>query len=194
MNSHAWKYALSWLIGWAYCRCCGVELDKGLRVYGLPILLRHRKAKIILGREVVLNSDPRVNLAGIVRRVILAAPFAASEIVVGDHTGLSGVVIYAARSVRIGAHVNIGANACIYDTDFHPLDWRARRGNDIALAVSAPVVIGDDVWIGGNSVILKGVNIGRGAVIGAGSIVTRDVPSGEMWAGNPARFRKKVVL
>ena len=53
-----------------------------------------------------------------------------------------------------------------------------------------PIVIGDDVWIGSRSLIMKGVHIGNGAIIGAGSVVTKDVPPYEIWAGNPAHFIK----
>ncbi|MDE2223071.1 MAG: hypothetical protein KGK03_08380 [Candidatus Omnitrophica bacterium] len=127
------------------------------------------------------------------RKVTLAAMFPGSEIAIGDYTGLSGVVVVAARSVRIGNHVNIGVNTCIYDTDFHPLDWQARRENDQAKVAAAEVVIEDDVWIGGNSIILKGVRIGRRAVVGAGSVVTCDVPEATVWGGNPARFIKKLA-
>ncbi|NLX05651.1 MAG: hypothetical protein GXY33_10960 [Phycisphaerae bacterium] len=56
---------------------------------------------------------------------------------------------------------------------------------------SAPIRIGDDVWIGRGAAILEGVAIGRGAVIGANSVVTRDVPSMEVWAGVPARFIRR---
>ncbi len=146
----------------------------------------------MLGDDVVLTSDPRMNMAGMSRRVTLAAPFAGGEIVVGDHTGLSGVVVFAVRSVRIGRHVNVGVNVSIYDNDFHALDWKARRANDLSQVAVAPVVIEDDAWIGGNAMILKGVHIGRGAVVGAGSVVTSDIPAGTVWAGNPAKFIKKL--
>lgn len=155
------------------------------------MILRHPKSSIVLGRHVVLTSDPRVNPAGIVRRVTLAAVSYGSEITIGDHTGLSGAVVVAAKSVHIGSHVNIGVNCAIYDTDFHSLDWKTRRaGNHDAAA--APVVIDDDAWIGGNSIILKGVHIGRAAVVGAGSVVTTDIPEGTLWAGNPARVIKNL--
>ncbi len=126
------------------------------------------------------------------RRVTLAAANYGSEIVIGDHTGLSGCVIYAAKSVRIGNHANIGVNTVIYDTDFHSMDWQARRDLATPNAAAASVLIEDDAWIGGNVIILKGVHIGRAAVIGAGSVVTCDIPEQTVWAGNPARFIKNI--
>jgi acetyltransferase-like isoleucine patch superfamily enzyme len=73
------------------------------------------------------------------------------------------------------------------DTDFHPLDPERRR-NDPLDGATRPVVIEDDVFIGMNSLILKGVRLGKGCVIGAGSVVTHDVPAGAVAAGNPARI------
>jgi maltose O-acetyltransferase len=76
-----------------------------------------------------------------------------------------------------------GANVTITDTDWHPVDWRDRVNGQ---AKAAPVVIGDDVWLGMNVTILKGVEIGNQSVIGAGSVVTRSIPAGVIAAGQPA--------
>jgi maltose O-acetyltransferase len=84
--------------------------------------------------------------------------------------------------VRIGSHCLFGPAVQIY-TPLHPMDPAARRLAEFG----APVVIGDDVWVGGSAIILPGVTIGDGAVIGAGSVVTRDVPSRVFAAGNPCR-------
>ena len=82
----------------------------------------------------------------------------------------------------------------IIDTDFHSLDWRDRRdGTDIFKKKNRSIHIGNDVFIGAKSIILKGVAIGDKSIIGAGSIVSRNVPSGEIWAGNPAVFIKKIA-
>lgn len=81
----------------------------------------------------------------------------------------------------------------ILDTDFHSLDWRDRAdGTDIQKRKIKPVVIGDYVFIGMNSIILKGTTIGEKSVIGAGSVVSSNIPASEIWAGNPARFIKKI--
>ena len=86
----------------------------------------------------------------------------------------------------------IGGGCTIVDTDFHslnPLDWFTFK--DDANRVSKEVVIGDNVFIGMKTIILKGVHVGNNVVIGAGSVVTKDIPDNEIWAGNPARFIKK---
>ena len=73
----------------------------------------------------------------------------------------------------------------MYDTDFHPVDYQDRRESQPGL--TADVAIEDDVWLGANVTVLKGVTIGARAVIGAGSVVTRDIPADTFAAGAPAR-------
>lgn len=82
----------------------------------------------------------------------------------------------------------VGANTCIWDTDFHSINYLDRRILGIENFECASIAIGFDVFIGANCLILKGVSIGDRAVIGAGSVVVNNVPSDQIWAGNPARF------
>lgn len=88
-------------------------------------------------------------------------------------------------------NVTVGANTIITDTDFHPLDPAQRQANPSA-GESAPVWIEEDVFIGMNCLILKGVTLGRGCVIGAGSVVTHDIPAGTVAAGNPVRVLRNL--
>lgn len=186
------KYYPLFVLGRIYCRIKGVQFGRNLQTYGIPLISKSREARIVLGDNVVLTSLLRVNLAGINHKIILVAPAKDSQICIGNNSGMSGGVIYACSSVKIGNYVNIGANVCIYDTDFHPIDYRERRGSLSKNAESQPIVIEDDVWIGANSIILKGVTIGRGAIVGAGSIVTKNILPFTLWAGNPARFIKNL--
>ena len=93
--------------------------------------------------------------------------------------------------VTIGARTLIGPNVSLY-SGTHPEDPVLRNGTN-GPELGKPIVIGEDVWIGGNVIILPGINIGRGAVIGAGSVVTRDVPDLWIVGGNPARLLRKVT-
>jgi len=86
--------------------------------------------------------------------------------------------------IFVGAGGLIGSQVCIYDSDFHELHPARRRGGTPAMA---PVVLHENVFVGDAATILKGVEIGRDSVIGAGSVVTRSVPAGVIAAGNPAR-------
>jgi maltose O-acetyltransferase len=89
--------------------------------------------------------------------------------------------------VRIGAYSLFGPAVQIY-TAMHPLDAALRRVEESG----RPVEIGSDVWVGGGAIILPGVRIGARAVIGAGSVVTRDVPEGVLAAGNPCRVIREI--
>ena len=89
--------------------------------------------------------------------------------------------------VRIGDYTLFGPGVQIL-TPLHPLDAKARRRQEFG----KPVTVGPDVWVGGGALILAGVNIGARAVIGAGSVVTRDVPDDVFAAGNPCRVIRKV--
>jgi len=107
--------------------------------------------------------------------------------------------IWAIDSISIGNYVLISHLVDIHDNDSHPIDVRQRRHHPINLFEKNepiewsgvqvnPVVIEDDVWIGFKASIMKGVRIGRGAIVAAGSVVTKDVPPFTIVAGNPARI------
>ena len=83
-------------------------------------------------------------------------------------------------------------NSVIYDTDMHSVEFEYRVQTPDIHVKTAPVIIKEGAWIGGHSIVLKGVIIGEKSVIGAGSVVTRDIPDSELWAGNPAKFIKKL--
>lgn len=95
-------------------------------------------------------------------------------------------VILDVAPVRIGSHVLFGPGVQVY-TALHPLEAEARRSG---IESGAAVTIADDVWIGGGAIVCPGVRIGARAVIGAGSVVTRDVPPDVFAAGNPCRVRR----
>jgi acetyltransferase-like isoleucine patch superfamily enzyme len=108
------------------------------------------------------------------------------ELRIGNGCGLSNTIIVCGKRIDILDETFIGGGCRIYDTDFHQLsaeDRLAHRGD----VPSAPIRIGPQAFVGGHCIILKGISIGEGAVIGAGSVVTRDVPPFEIWAGVPAR-------
>ena len=91
--------------------------------------------------------------------------------------------------VTIGNDVLIGPNVSIL-TAGHPLDPADRKAE---LEFAAPIVIGDDVWIGGGAIINPGVTIGAGSVIGSGSVVTKDIPAGVVAVGNPCRVLRPIT-
>jgi acetyltransferase-like isoleucine patch superfamily enzyme len=117
---------------------------------------------------------------------------------IGSFCVFTSAVLLCELEVIIGDYVMIGWNATLADTDFHPVAPAERIADAIACSPLAagrprpqiskrPVIIEDDVWIGPNAAILKGVRIGRGAFVEAGSLITRDVPPRARVMGNPAR-------
>ena len=115
---------------------------------------------------------------------------------IGHHSGMSGGMIWATDSITIGNYVNIGGNCSIIDGDIHNLSWQQRRKDrqEVIPYNKAAIVIEDDVLIGANCNILKGVHIGARSIIGAGSVVTKDIPADCIAAGNPCRIIKSSVL
>ncbi len=123
---------------------------------------------------------------------------------VGNFTLMNGALIMAEELIEIGSYCLISWNVGIADSDFHPLDPAERQRDAIALAPyykerpprppirTAPVKIGNNVWIGMNAVILKGVTIGDNSVIAAGSVVSKSVEPSTVVAGNPAGVVKQL--
>ncbi|MBG9377131.1 acyltransferase [Panacibacter sp. DH6] len=110
--------------------------------------------------------------------------YADGQLQIGDNTYInSNSLIFASQSVKIGNDCAIAWNCQIMDCDFHTLQ---KNGHDQPM--TAPVVIGNKVWIGANSIILKGVTIGNNVVIAAGSVVTKNIPANALAGGVPAKI------
>lgn len=113
----------------------------------------------------------------------------------GDHQGLieigdyallcPGVRIDSASIVQVGSNCMIASGAYLTDADWHDLYDRTRP-----VGATAPIILGDNVWVGDGAIVCKGVTLGRNSVVGAGSVVVDDVPSDTVVAGNPARAVK----
>ena len=123
---------------------------------------------------------------------------------IGDFTLMNGALVMAEEWIEIGSHCLISWNVGIADSDFHPLQPAQRMIDAHALAPyfegrpkrpklrTAPVIIRDNVWIGMNAVILKGVTIGENSVVAAGAVVTKSIPPNVVAAGNPAVIVRKL--
>lgn len=123
---------------------------------------------------------------------------------VGDFTLLNGALLMAEERIEIGSHCLVSWNVGIADSDFHPIEPALRRIDAEALAPNfsgrparpeigtRPVIIHDNVWIGMNATILKGVTIGENSVVAAGSVVTKPVPANVVVAGNPAAIIRQL--
>jgi acetyltransferase-like isoleucine patch superfamily enzyme len=165
-----------------------VTIGKNCTFYGLPIVTRAYNSKILIGDGCSFRSDKSSNLIGLNRKCIISTFGEGTVLKIGNNSGFSGTVIGAANSITIGNNVLSGANVLITDFDWHPIDPEKRHTREGVQ--SAPVVIGNNVWLGINSVILKGVTIGDNTVIGANSLVVKDIPANVIAAGNPCKVLK----
>ena len=148
---------------------------------------------IKMGNNCKINSGFKFNSIGGQERMIIVTR-KEGKIIIGDNVGISNSSIVSINEVIIGNNVMIGGSCKIYDNDFHSLTLANRMAKTDPDIKNAPVHINDGAFIGAHSIILKGVTIGKNSVIGAGSVVTKDVPDNEIWAGNPAKFIKKVDM
>ena len=163
-----------------------VELGTHCGAHG-PVFFNRRQDSIIrIGNGCFFSSRPNSNSMGLFCPCIFTTTEKNASILIGENCGFSGVRIRAANSVTVRNNVRCGANVLITDTDAHSDDPRAGK--------NAPVVIDDNVWLGMNVIVLKGVHIGENSLIGAGSVVTKDIPANVMAAGVPCRVIKELKL
>lgn len=114
-----------------------------------------------------------------------------AKLIIGENVGMSNTTIVATKSIILGNNILVGGGTSIVDSDFHSLDYHHWNTiNDEMYMISKPVIIEDNVFIGMNSIILKGVKIGKNSIIAAGSVVTTNINENEIWGGNPAKFIK----
>ena len=140
-----------------------------------------------VGKDVILNS------AGIgLLRMSRISVSKGAVLEIGDHSGLSQFVVNCKNHIVIGQYVNIGAGTMIIDSNFHSTDWEVRRNRllDKNSQMTAPIYIGDDVFIGTRCLITKGVTIGARSMIAAGSVVVKDIPADCIAGGNPCKVIK----
>ncbi len=168
----------------------GVNLARFPKIYG-TLFVRNR-GHLSIGSNVTITSGLSFSPIGGNTKTVLYV-LKTGSLKIGNGVGISNACLFSAVDITVEDDVLIGGGVQIYDTDFHSVkfDARMRSENDCDVK-SAPVLIKKGAFIGAHSIILKGVTVGENSVIGAGSVVTRDIPSSEIWAGNPATFIKMV--
>lgn len=163
-----------------------IQYGKKCAFYGIPVILKTKGSLIELGDGVVCVSSFLANLMGLYQRSIILAR-AGGKIVLEDDVRMSATTIYSRASIRIGKHTSIGGNTKIFDHDFHPIDPTERLEHPNSGMKCKPVVIGENVFIGCNCIILKGSRIGNNCVVGAGAVVSSEFEDNCVIAGNPAK-------
>jgi len=180
-------------VGRAYLNLQGASVGRGLRLQSLPFCRCYGTGRIEIGDDVTILNSLYQNTAGIIHKTVLIAGDGA-VLRIGNEVGISGAILDARDTIVIGDRCMLGANCSIFSSNYHPLDSIARYYRTAGAVQTAPVTLENDVWIGANAIILKGVTIGAASVVGAGSVVTKNVPSGVIVAGNPARVVKALSL
>lgn len=154
------------------------QLGPRVRLWGKPAIQNH-------GRLIV---HERTRLVSTVVPLELAVgPGAVLEI--GASTFINyGCSIASTLEVRIGPNCNIGTYVIMMDNDFHRLEPERRH----EMPASAPIILEENVWLGARVIVLRGVRIGAGSVVAAGSVVTRDIPPRVIAAGMPAKVLREL--
>lgn len=170
-----------------------VKFGEKFHSNGYPLINVWPGGKFEIGNNVRINNGGNYNNIGRQQKCSFVVAKNA-ELLIGNDVGISATAIICHKKIKIGNNVKLGGNTVLYDTDFHSLDASLRLNKDLDKinALSKPITICDNVFIGAHSTILKGVTIGENSIIGACSVITGNVPENEIWAGNPARLLRKI--
>lgn len=169
------------LAGLIWCRWQGAEVHPTALIHGFPRIVVKRGGRISIGAGVTINAARWSNAHNNGNRTILfAGPYAVIEL--RENCGLSASRIIAYQEILVGESSLIGAGCLICDSDMHEIPL----GSNNPIQIS-PIAIGRSVFIGANTTVLKGAEIGDHAVIGACSVVTGQITPSSIIAGNPAR-------
>lgn len=173
-------------------RSAGAQIGRNFKVYNRMYLKFYKGAKLTIGDNFTLTSGECINpIAKNIKACIYLNNKA--ELTIGNHVGMSSPTIWCNQKISIGNNVHIGALVTVLDTDCHSLNYLDRRcgsTKDAENTKNKPIKIEDDVLIGAQSIILKGTHIGARSVIGAGSVVSGDIPSDCIAAGTPCKVIK----
>lgn len=172
------------LFSYGVCRLWKVEIGAACRFWGRMYFRRAPGSVIRIGHNCRFRSAPWSNMAGLNHPCSISTLKPGASITIGNGSGISGTTITAALSIAIGENVLCGANVSISDTDWHHI---CRQPEGDSPVPTAPIIIGDNVWLAMNVVVLKGVTIGNNSVIGANSVVTKDIPANVLAVGQPAK-------
>lgn len=177
-----------WAMTRAYLRGRGAVIGKNVRCNGFPYIKVHQGGRLVIGDDVQINATRWANahvVAGSTNLFVAAG----AELIIEKGVGLSGARIVAMQRIVLEEGAMIGAGCLICDSDMHEIPLGSPAGISVK-----PITIGRKVFIGTQSIILKGVTIGNGSVIAAGSVVVKSIPSHCIAAGNPAKHIKEIPI
>jgi len=164
----------------------GVSCGKGVLFLGRPLISVASGSRLCLSDGVRIHSALRSNPLGCFQPSVLRTLAPGAELQLGLRVGISAAVLCAGKQITVGDDTIIGSGAMLLDNDFHALGadgiWKEEY-----VEGARSIRVGRSVFIGARAIILKGVEIGDAAIIGAGAVVTHDVAPSTIVAGNPAR-------
>jgi len=156
------------------------------KLKGLPTINIWYGASLELGANVVLNSRNRGYHINMYAPVKIFLDKKGAQVLIGDNTRIHGTCIHAMGRIEIGNNCLIAANCNIFDSNGHDLSMENPNGRIHSKDEPKDIRIGNNVWIGANTMVLPGVTIGDGSVIAANSVVTKNIPPKTLAGGNPA--------
>lgn len=166
-----------------------IKYGKNVRFWSTMYVVRYPESTISIGDNCGFRSDKNSNMIGVNRKCMLSTHSKTASISIGNNCGFSGTVLGAKEKIVIGNDVLCGANTLITDFDWHGILPHERKTSS---GDSRPIIIGNNVFIGYGTLVLKGVTIGDNSVIGANSVVTRDIPANVIAGGNPCKVLKNL--
>lgn len=164
-----------------------VKCNSNLEVIG-NIWIKNR-GTVTIGKNVRIRSGAWTNPIGCGNKTFIHV-FKNATLKIGNHVKMSNVGISCQENIKIEDEVMIGGGTCIWDTDFHSTNLfiRMQLIEEKEYPKTAPILIKKGAFIGAGCYILKGVTIGENSIVGAASVVSKDIPDNQVWAGNPAGF------
>ncbi len=163
-----------------------VKIGSGAKFYGRIYFLKKKSTQIVIENKCTFRSSKTSNWIGVDRPCMISTQDGNNALIkIGDNCGFTGTVIGAFVNITLGNNVRCGANTLITDSDWHLDDPRIGKPK--------AVFIDDNVWLGVNSVVLKGVTIGKNSIIGANSVVLSNIPENVIAAGNPCKVLRSLT-
>lgn len=165
------------------CKLTFHRVQFDFKVLGNNFYIKN-KGTIILGHSVQLHSYPD----GSCHRTALSTYFSDATILIGDKCALNGTIIHCNEKILIGNNCRFGPGVIICDNNSHRISKEITERDK--KAESEPITIENNVWIGMNTLVMKGVSIGENSIVAAGSLVLKDIPPNCLYGGHPAQLIK----
>lgn len=178
------KYKFITFFELIYLKLIGIKIGSNCQFRGWSSFSMANDSTVIINSNCRFNSTTTSNRIGINHKCMISTLQKGAFLEIGSDSGFSGVSIGCFKKITIGKNVRVGANVLITDGDWHLDDPRVPDPK--------PILIADNVWLGYGVVVMKGVTIGENTVIGINSVVTKDIPSNVIAAGNPCKVIKAI--